>query len=241
MSQDAHNHPRKQVIRATTQIVVSGKSEEQTQGPLSLAGNRRGPLQHATLVSLFLIGLIGLASCSTQHTYTGKPETEQEEVGSSGFGGQTYTVSTTTTSTVVSVDAALRTLQLKQVDGSVTTYKAGPEVANIDQIKAGDRVETTLAEARTVGFAAAGAPLSDTDKTNVVHSPNGGPVIAVSTRMLTAKVLSVSYSLHSVTLQVVDGKTITVTANPNTNLALVNPGDEVSVKVSEARTFTVKK
>ncbi len=35
-----------------------------------------------------------------------------------------------------------------------------------------------------------------------------------------------------------DGKTMTVKAHPYTNLAIVNPGDTVSVRISEARTFT---
>jgi hypothetical protein len=221
--------------------ITKGTCEAQPQHPQLVTGTTHSPLPRAAMVGLLLIGLMGLASCSTQHAYTGKPETEQQEDGAAGFGGQTYSVSTTTTSTVVSVDAAQRTLQLKQADGAVTTYKAGPEVVNFEQVKVGDRVETTLAEARTVGFAAASAPLSDSDKTNVVHSPDGGPVIAVNTRMLTAKVLSLNYATHSVTLQVADGKTMTVTANPNTNLAVVNPGDDVSVKVSEARTFRVLK
>jgi hypothetical protein len=241
MSQYTNNQPRNQAMQADTQRAVYENSVKRRQDPQSAAGTRHGPFHYAAMMGLLFAGLMGLASCSTQHTYTGKPETEQQEDGSAGFGSQTYTVSTTTTSTVVSVDAALRTLQLKQADGTVTTYKAGPEVAHIDQIKAGDRVETTLAEARTVAFAAAGAALSDNDKTNVVHSTNGGPVVAVNTRTLTAKVLSVSYWLRSVTLEVADGKTMTVTANPNTNLAIVNPGDVVSVRVSEARTFTVEK
>jgi hypothetical protein len=241
MSHDTDDQPGRHLTCATLHSAALGKDEAQPPLRQATGKTRHAPLRYAAMVGLFLLGLMVLASCSTQHAYTGKVETEQQEDGSAGFGGQTYTVSTTTTSTVVSVDVALRTLQLKQPDGTITNYKAGPEVVNLEQVKVGDRVETTLAEARTVGFAAAGTQLSSSDKSNVVHSPDGGPVIAVNTRTLTAKVLSVNLVLHSVTLQVADGKTMTVTANPNTNLAIVNAGDEVSVKVSEARTFRVLK
>ena len=73
-----------------------------------------------------------------------KPMDFQQAGGSSGFGGETFITSTTTTSTVVSIDAVTRTLQLKQSNGKTTAYKAGPEVANFDQIKIGDLVHPGL-------------------------------------------------------------------------------------------------
>jgi hypothetical protein len=198
--------------------------------------------RNAAMAVLLPAALVVLASCASKKwELAPKPETFQQEAGGAGFGGATYSTSVTTTSTVMSVDAAQHTLQLKQPDGMITTYKAGPEVADFNQIKPGDRVKTTLAEERTVGFAAAGTALSDHEKTSVVHPPDGGPAIAVNTRTLTAKVLSVDYWAHTVTLRVADGKTMTVKANPNVNLAIVNPGNDVSVRVSEARTFTVLK
>ncbi len=194
------------------------------------------------MAALLPVALVILASCaSKKHELSPDAQTHLQEGGGYGFGGSTYSTSITTTSTVVSVDAAQRTLQLKQADGTVTTYPAGPEVANFDQLKPGDRVKTTLAEERTVSFALAGAALSDTDKTNVVHSLSGGPVIAGNTRTVTAQVLSVSYWDRNVTVEMADGKPMTVKANPNTNLAVVNAGDKVSVQISQARTFTVEK
>ncbi len=199
-------------------------------------------LQNAAIVALLPSTLVFVASCASEkHDLSSGAQTYQQEGGGYGFGGQTYSTSVTATSTVVSVDAAQRTLELRQADGTVTTYKAGPEVVNFDQIKSGNRVKTTFAEQRTVGFAVATAALSDNDKTDLVHSLNGGPVMAVNTRTGTAKVLSISYWDHTVTVEMADGKTLTVTANPNTNLAAFNPGDKVSVQVVQTRTFTVEK
>jgi hypothetical protein len=200
-------------------------------------------LRAAVMVALLPVALVALASCASKKSapLDRTVRTEQQESGGSGFGSQTYSTSVTTTSTVVSVDAAHRTLELRQADGTVTNYNAGPEVGDFAQIKAGDRVKTTLAEERTVRFAAAGAALSDRDTNSVVHPPDGGPVMAVNTRTVTAKVVSLSYWDHKVTVQTADGKTMTVKANQYTNLALVNPGDTVSVRVSEARTFVLEK
>ncbi len=202
--------------------------------------------QHGTrlgvMAALLPAALLVLVSCASKHeTWDRTVRTEQQETGGAGFGGQTYSSSVTTTSTVVSVDAAQRTLQLKQADGTITTYKAGPEVADFGKIKAGDRVRTTVAEERTVSFAPAGTALSDQDTNKVVHPPDGGPAMAVTTRTVTAKILSLSYWDHTVTIEMADGKPMTVKANPYVNLATVKPGDKVSVRVSTARTFVVER
>jgi hypothetical protein len=120
-----------------------------------------------------------------------KPMDFQQAGGSSGFGGETFITSTTTTSTVVSIDAVTRTLQLKQSNGKTTAYKAGPEVANFDQIKIGDLVQATVAEELAVDVAPANASLSTSNKMALVRSPNGGPLINVDTRNLTAALVSV--------------------------------------------------
>jgi protein involved in polysaccharide export with SLBB domain len=196
----------------------------------------------AALAVVLPAAVMMLASCASKQTaWDRTARTEQQATGGAGFGGQTYESSVTTTSTVVSVDAARRTMELRQADGTVVTYKAGPEVAGFDQLKAGDRVRMTVAEARTVSFAPAHAALSDRDTNTVVRPPDGGPITAVNSRSVTAKILSVSYWDHSVSLQMADGKTMTVKANAYTNLAEMKPGDKVSVRVSEARTFTVEK
>ena len=44
------------------------------------------------------------------------------------------------TATVDSVDYENRTGTLKLPDGTMLTFKAGPEVRNFDQVKAGDKV-----------------------------------------------------------------------------------------------------
>jgi hypothetical protein len=203
---------------------------------------RQRRLRTAVMAVLLPAVLVTFASCASKKPVLNTTvETYQQEGGGSGFGGQTYSTSVTNASTIVSVDAAHRTLELKQADGTTSTYHAGPEVADFAQLRAGDRVKTTLTETRTVGYAKAGTALSDKDYDTLVRPPGGGPLTAINTRTVTAKVLSVSYWDHTVVVQVADGKTMTVTANQYTNLAEVNPGDKVSVKVSQARTFTVEK
>jgi len=185
--------------------------------------------------------LLTLSSCAKKWELAPKPVDFQQAGGSAGFGGQTFVTSTTTTSTVVSIDAATRTLQLKQSNGNTTAYKAGPEVANFDQLKIGDLVQATVAEELAVDVAAANASLSTSNKVVLVRSPNGGPLINVDTRTLTAALVSVDLITYTVTLRLADGTVKAVNVNPNINLAAFNPGDRVSVQVSEARTFVVEK
>lgn len=187
--------------------------------------------------------LMLIVSCASKKPTTWDPSsrTEQQETGTSGFSAQTYSTSITTTSTVVSIDAAQRTLGLKQADGTTLKYHAGEEVADFAQIKVGDRVRMTVGEERSIRFAAPGTALSERDTNTIVRPTNGQPAMAVNTRTVVAKVVSISYWDHSVTVKMADGKTSTVKANSYTNLALVNPGDEVWVQVSEARTLVLEK
>ena len=187
--------------------------------------------------------LVLFVSCASKNPSAWDPssKTEQQETGTSGFAAQTYSSSVTTTSTVVSVDAARRTLMLKQADGTTSEYQAGQEVTDFAQIKPGSRVRVTVGEQRSIRLAAPGTALSDRDTNSIVRPTNGQPAMAVNTHTVVAKVVSVSYWDHSVAVKMADGKTSTVKANAYTNLALVNPGDEVWVQVSEARTLVLDK
>jgi hypothetical protein len=222
------------------------RSPAETKVPVRFLKSETRPkarrLRSAAMALLLPAALLAMVSCASKPPVgNGPAETEQQEAGGAGFGAQTYSTSVSTTSSVVSVDAAARTLELKQLDGTTTIYKAGPEVATFEQVKVGGRVKTTLSEERTVAFASAGAALSDRATNSVVRPPDGGPVVAVNTRNVVATVLSVSFWDRSVAVKMADGKTMTVKANPYTNLANVNPGDKVSVQVSQARTFEILK
>jgi hypothetical protein len=62
------------------------------------------------------------------------------------------------TATVESVDQQRRTVLLQREDGSLVTLRVGPEVRNLAQVKAGDRVVVEQTEAVAARMARPGEP-----------------------------------------------------------------------------------
>jgi len=147
----------------------------------------------------------------------------------------------TLTATVQSIDAANRSLVLQRPDGSVTTYECSPEVRNFDQIKVGDQVTATAAEALAIVLVKGGIPPAAGTASAIVRSPlgakPGGRI--VDTVAFTAKVTNVSPMSREVTLETPDGRSQTVKVGPDINLANVNPGDDVGVRLTRAIAITV--
>lgn len=197
------------------------------------------------LLCLTPVALLALAACSSTPL---PPESQwktasyQEEAGSAGFGGQVVVDTATTNATVVSIDAAQRTLLLKYPNGQTTTYHAGPEVQKFNQIKVGDVLKTTLADERALSLDKSAA-LSNISLTNsAVPLPNGTKPGLKTVRILsfTGKVLAIDLIGHQATLQLADGKTRTVRVREAVNLADFSPGDTVSVRITETTTILVE-
>lgn len=147
----------------------------------------------------------------------------------------------TVTATVQSVDAADRTVTLQLPDGSTNTFECGPEVRNFDQIKAGDQVTATEASELAVALVKGGVPPVAGTATAVVRAPLGvkpsGRI--VDTVAFMAKVVSVDAIKREVTLQMPDGQNKTVKVGPDINLANVNQGDDVGVRLTRAFAISV--
>jgi hypothetical protein len=189
--------------------------------------------------------LLALAACSTPLPPESqwKTETYQQTAGSAGYGGQVVVDTTTTNATVVSIDAAQRTLLLKYPDGQTTTYQAGPEVKKFNQIKVGDVLKTTLADERALSLNKSTA-LSNVSMTNsTVAVPNGAKPGAKTVRILsfTGKVLAIDLIGHQATLQLADGQTRTVRVREAVNLADFSLGDTVSVRITETTTVFMER
>ena len=169
--------------------------------------------------------------------------TFQEEGGGSGFGGQVVVNSVTTNATVLSVDTAQRLLVLRLASGVQSTYRAGNEVPNFEQIRVGDRVKTTTVEEFAVAIAAPDAFSNPTNRVTVIRTPTGVELGTkpVTTVKLTAKILAFDYYARQVTLKLEDGSTRTVRVREAVNLANFNIGDTVSVLITEAMTIALEK
>ena len=200
-------------------------------------------LRSATAVLTAAV-LVVTSSCSSPppkgpyavHTF-------QQEGGGPGFGGAVLVNSVTTNATVVSLNTAQRQLLLRFPSGVETTYRAGKEISNFDQIKVGDQVKATTVEEFAISIAAPGALANPTNRVTVMRAPNGlelGPK-PVDTVRLTAKILAFNYDQDQVSLQLADGTTRTVKVRTGVNLGNYNVGDTVSVLTTEAMTIAIEK
>ena len=184
--------------------------------------------------------LVALTGCSS--TPPSQTETMNAVSIPEGVRGRVVLDAATATATVRSINPADRTVVLEHPDGSQTSYECGPDVRNFAQIKVGDQVTATVAESIALGLMKGGGmPVGVGTSEAVVRAPlgakPGGRVVdAVG---FTAKVMSVDVKNREVTLQTMDGQTQTVKAAPDINLANVNPGDDVGVRVTRAFAIAV--
>jgi len=197
------------------------------------------------LLPLTPAALLALTACSSNPLppeNQWKTGTYQQEAGGASFGGQVVVETVTTNATVVSINAAQRTLLLKYPDGKTSTYKAGPEVEKFSQIKVGDVVKGTLVDERALSLDKTGALRSSSVTDSAVAVPNGAMpgVKTVHVLTFTAKVLSIDPMGHQATLKMADGRTKTVRVRDAVNLADFSPGDTVSVRITETTTILVE-
>jgi hypothetical protein len=160
-----------------------------------------------------------------------------------GGGSEFILSSITVTDTVVSVDAPQRRLGLKNEDGRITSYKVSPEAASFNQIQVGDQVKATVLEETAMFLKPAGSMESLGGGAVTVKVPNGTMpgVKNVDTLNFTAKVMAINAWLNQVTPQLANGQTETVRAPESVNLANVNVGDMVAVRITEATTLLLEK
>ncbi len=148
----------------------------------------------------------------------------------------------TATATVSAIDAAKRKITFVDADGHKSTYKAGPEVVNFDQIRVGDQVTVVLSEEVAMYIGHGEAPSSG-GMTGVTLAPVGAKPggVMVDTMQVTAKVTNVDAKSRKVTFELPDGSTKKVKADKKVDLSAINPGDNVTVQVSEGLAIMVQK
>jgi hypothetical protein len=193
--------------------------------------------------TLLPAALLALASCSSAPPPSGPITNGAAYETQPGFGGQTIVNTITRIDTVVAIDEADRTLELKHPDGKITVYHCGPEVVNFSRIKVGDRVKATVVEEMAVFLKPASAQESSSSSAVVTRAPNGSlpDYKNVDTLSFTAKVMAVDTWGGTVTLQLATGQTRTIHCSDAINLADFNVGDDVSVKTIDSTSIAVEK
>jgi len=181
--------------------------------------------------------LMALASCAT--TMSGEEDVAVMETKTGAIVVDTFT----TDATVMAIDGMKRKVTLETSDGKRTTFKAGPEVVNFDQLQIGDRVHATVTEELVVSLRPSDAPPSEGEAATVDLAPVGAKpgVLMADTVEITAKITAVDDKQRKVTFQFADGTEKTLKVGKDADLSRVKPGDDVTVRLTEGIAILVEK
>lgn len=144
---------------------------------------------------------------------------------------------------MTAIDAASRQVSLITADGKKTSFKAGPEVANFDQIQVGDKVKATVAEQLIVFVRKNGEPPSDGESAAVALAPLGDKpgVVMANTVEVTAKVEAIDLDHRKATLRFPDGHAQIFSVRKDVDMTKGKLGDEVVIRTTEAMAILVEK
>jgi hypothetical protein len=156
--------------------------------------------------------------------------------------GATVTEIYTTKAVVSAVDKATRSVTLSTADGQTTTFKAGDDVRNFDQIAVGDKVTAQVWEQSSV-YLQQGNPTTQAEAAvAAARAPKGakpGGFIVASVEQ-TATIVALDLDTRQVTVQFADGKWRSFQVGPNINFAKARVGDRLSVRHSEGAAILVQ-
>jgi hypothetical protein len=176
---------------------------------------------------------IGLAACSTVG--------DEGPLYTSGTIGENVV---SATAEVIAVDQSTRNVALRMADGSEVAFEAGPQVRNLDQVRAGDSVRVSYLESivyhlRKPGEAAPGVSVEE----GVLRSePGEAPASAVArTVFVTATVRALDPSAPSVTLESSTGELRTLKVRNADRLKGVKIGDLVEFAFTQAVAVELEK
>jgi len=146
------------------------------------------------------------------------------------------------TASVEGVDAANRTVTLKGPRGRVVTLPVGPEVQNLDQVKAGDIVVVRYLEALSLELKKSGPGIRERTETQTVAPAKPGErPAAAEARQLTviADVVGVDPKRQLVTLRG-PRRTVEVKVRDPNQLKLLKLGDQLEATYTEAAAISIE-
>ncbi len=146
------------------------------------------------------------------------------------------------TATITAIDAASRAITVKGPQGKEVTVTAGPEVKNFAQLKVGDKVDLTYAEALTLELKKGGGkPVAITMKEGAVGAKPGEKPAGVVGRQVTVvgDVIAVDTAAKLVTVRGPQ-RTIDLKVQDPEQLKLIAKGDQIEATFTEALAIAVR-
>ncbi|HTO75892.1 MAG TPA: hypothetical protein VMQ61_07435 [Thermoanaerobaculia bacterium] len=155
--------------------------------------------------------------------------------------GEVVVGSVDVTATVVKIDQKTRLVTLKADDGEEYTFVASADVANLDQVKKGDRVTATYTEALAYEVKQVGKTGAEMSAAAAVAPRGAKPAGAVAEQTtVTVKVAAINTKAPSVTFKGPEGKRTVKVKDPS-KLEGVKVGDTVQITYVEAVGIKVAK
>lgn len=144
---------------------------------------------------------------------------------------------------VTAVDAATRTISLKDSDGKTFDIVAGDEVKNFAQIKAGDQVVVAFVRALTLELKKGGGTVRSTAEVtdSAQAAPGQKPGAAVAKRVTAvANVVAVDPKASTISLKGPKGNIVDLAVKNPEHFKVVKVGDQVEVEYTEAVGISVE-
>jgi len=138
--------------------------------------------------------------------------------------------------TVEAIDAAVRTLTLKGPQGNLQTLRVGDEIRNLPQVKVGDRVVVTYAQALALQLKKVGAGIRErvAGEGGAGAAPGERPASVVGRGVaVVAEVVAVNYIKQTVTLRG-PNQTVRLVVPDAVQLKTITTGDQVHAIYAEA-------
>lgn len=195
-----------------------------------------------TVLALLPAAALSFTSCSTEPKAP-KGEGVSLTAIQPGEPGGTRVETYKETATVTAIDKATRKVTLVTADGTKTTVKAGPEVANFAQIEVGDHVKATVTEELVVFVRRPGEKANDGGAAVVALAPIGDKpgVVMANTEEITASVKAIDVKNRKATLRFPDGTSKTFPVRKDVDMTKHRVGDEVVIRTTESVAVSVEK
>lgn len=186
---------------------------------------------HNVAVAVIVLAMIAAAPASAQ-----QPSAEVGTLAAKGPGMAAGAQLTTVSAKVVALDKDKRLVTLQGPLGNRFRVVAGGEVRNFDQIRVGDELIVTHAEALTLELKKGGDGIRErVESQDAGRTPAGAkPGMAEISRVtVVADVVAVNARTQTVTLRGVD-HTVDLHVPDKTQFSQVKPGDQVRAIYTEA-------
>jgi Cu/Ag efflux protein CusF len=146
------------------------------------------------------------------------------------------------TATVVEIDHKKREVTLKAADGREETFVVDEAAKNLDQVKKGDVLVVTYAEALAYEVKKPGAGSTGITAGAAVAKPGEKPagVVARETKV-TVTITAIDEKAPTVTFKGPQGNTRTIKVKDPAKLKDVKVGDQVEITYTQALALTVEK